>query len=176
LKLFQPPRNSTLPGLRNLEAFFTKLRNHLKGLDRLNDAEAYVTAVEQNASELRERVLKYIMVRRTRSEIEQFYGDDLMKQKTWFPKVSDPVPLLYQLNPTESAVFSETLERITSTDFHYARYKPLNPLYYTGPMTKSAVQGQRNLATLTVEASSEPMVARSIMCDRPRLVRARSPA
>jgi hypothetical protein len=132
LKLFQPPRNSTIPGLRNLEAFFEKLRNRLKPFHRLDDAEQYGRAIEQNAHELRERVLKYTMVRRTRREIEEFYGDDLKKQKIWFPKVCDPVPLLYQLNATESAVFTETLECITSSDFHYARYQPLNPLYYTG--------------------------------------------
>jgi superfamily II DNA or RNA helicase len=147
LKLFQPPRNSTIPGLRNLEAFFDKLRNRIKGLHRLDDAEDYIAAVEKNAHELRDRVLKYIMVRRTRREIEEFYGNDLKKQKIWFPKVSDPMPLLYQLNETESAVFSDTLEKITSSAFRYARYQPLNPLYYTGPIEDRAVQGQRNLAT-----------------------------
>ena len=147
LKLFQPPRNSTIPGLRNLEAFFDRLRNRLRGLHRIHNAEDYVAAVEKNAQELRERVLKYIMVRRTRSEIQKFYGDDLKKQKIWFPKVSDPVPLFYQLNTTESAVFTNTLECITTSDFHYARYQPLNPLYYTGLVEERAVQGQRNLAT-----------------------------
>src|SRR5260221_1101951 len=147
LKLFQPPRNSTIPGLRNLEAFFDRLRNRLKGLHRLDDAEDFVAAIEQNAHELRDRVLKYIMVRRTRREIEEFYGDDLKKQKIWFPIVNDPVALLYQLNKTESAIFAHTLESITSSDFHYARYQPLNPLYYSGPIEDRAVQGQRNLAT-----------------------------
>jgi superfamily II DNA or RNA helicase len=147
LKLFQPARNSSIPGLRNLEAFFDKLRNRLKGLHRVDDAEAYVRAVEANAQELRERVLKYIMVRRTRREIEEFYGDDLKKQKVWFPKVTDPEPLLYQLSRSENAVFTQTLKSITSADFHYARYQPLNPQYYTGPLDERAVQGQRNLAT-----------------------------
>ncbi|MBK8751245.1 MAG: helicase [Candidatus Competibacteraceae bacterium] len=147
LKLFQPPRNSTLPGLRNLEAFFDSLRKRIKGLHRLDDAEKYVAAVEQNAQEFRNSVLKYIMVRRTRREIEQFYGEDLKKQKMGFPQVNDPVPLLYQLNATESAIFSSTLQRITSADFHYARYQPLNPLYYTAAIEDRVVQGQRNLAT-----------------------------
>lgn len=137
LKLFQPPRNSTIPRLRNLEAFFDKLRNRLKPFHRLDDAEQYVAAVEENAHELRERVLKYVMVRRTRREIEEFYGDDLRKQKIWFPKVSDPVPLLYQLSRAESTVFTDTLECITSTDFHYARYQPLHPEYDNGPTSKS---------------------------------------
>ena len=146
LKLFQPPRNSTIPGLRNLEAFFDTLRNRTKGLHRLDDAEQYIAAVGLNAHELRDRVLKYVMVRRTRSEIEKFYGDDLKKQKIWFPQINDPAPLLYQLNRTESAVFTSTLERITSADFHWARYQALNPDYYTGPIEDRAVQGQRNLA------------------------------
>ena len=62
-------------------------------MTRSNRRWAAVAAVERNAHELRERVLKYIMVRRTRREMEEFYGDDLKKQKIWFPKVSDPVPL-----------------------------------------------------------------------------------
>jgi len=147
LKLFQSSRNSTIPGLPNLEAFFARLRGRLNGLHRLNDAEQYVEVVERNAQELRNRVLKYIMVRRTRREIEEFYGDDLKKQKLWFPQVNDPVPLLYQLNPIESQVFMTTLESITHADFHYARYQPLSKLYYTGPIEDRAVQGQRNLAT-----------------------------
>ena len=147
LKLFQSSRSSTIPGLPNLEAFFASLRGRLNGLHRLNDAEKYVEVVEKNAQELRNRVLKYIMVRRTRREIEEFYGDDLKKQKLWFPQVNDPVPLLYQLNPIESQIFTNTLEAITSADFHYARYQPLSELYYTGPIEERAVQGQRNLAT-----------------------------
>ena len=62
LKLFQPPRNSTIPGLPNLEAFFEHLRKRLKGLHRLDDAERYVAVVEKNAQELRDRVLKYMAV------------------------------------------------------------------------------------------------------------------
>ncbi len=146
LKLFQAPRKSTIPGVRNLEAFFEGLRNRLKGLHRLDHAEEYIAAIEQNAHELRDRVLKYIMVRRTRREIEVFYGEDLKKQKIWFPLVTDPVAMLYQLNRAESTVFSRTLESLTSSDFYYARYQPLNPLYFTGPIEERAVQGQRNLA------------------------------
>lgn len=123
------------------------MRGRLNGLHRLDDSERYVEVVESNAQELRNRVLKYIMVRRTRREIEEFYGDDLKKQKLWFPQVNDPVPLLYQLNPTESQIFTNTLEAITSADFHYARYQPLSEIYYTGPIEERAVQGQRNLAT-----------------------------
>jgi len=147
LKLFQAPRNSTIPGVRNLEAFFYKLNKRLEGLDRLDDAAQYLQAVEKNSADLREHVLKYVMVRRTRREIEEFYAEDLKKQHVSFPKVADPAPMLYQLNKMESRVFQTTLERVTSVDFHYARYQPLAPEYYTGQLADNEVQGQRNLAT-----------------------------
>jgi superfamily II DNA or RNA helicase len=147
LKLFQPPRNSTIPGLRNLEEFFDELQSNIKGLHRIDDSDAYFAAIEKNAHKLREQILKYVMVRRTRREIEEFYGADLKKQGISFPKCAKPEPLLYRLNRIESSVFSTTLEKITSKDFHYARYQPLNPQYYTGPIEERAIQGQRNLAT-----------------------------
>ena len=74
------------------------------------------------------------------------YGKDLKQQKITFPKVTDPVPLLYQLNAAETDVFQNTLIRSTAGAFNYARYKPLDPLYYTKPVEEAAVQGQRNLA------------------------------
>ena len=43
LKLFQPPRNSTIPGLRNLAAFFEKLRNRIKGLNRLRRCRGIIS-------------------------------------------------------------------------------------------------------------------------------------
>lgn len=61
--------------------------------------------------------------------------------------MNDPAPLFYRLNPDENDVFTQTLQQITSADFHYARYQPLNPLYYTGSLEERIVQGQRNLAT-----------------------------
>ncbi|MBV5299766.1 MAG: hypothetical protein JZU64_16970 [Rhodoferax sp.] len=146
LKLFQPPRNSSIPGVRHLEAFFDTLRQRTKGLHRLDHAEQYLAAVKQNAHELRNRVLKYVMVRRTRREIEKYYADDLKKQKIWFPKISDPTALLYQLNPTENTAFMQSLQHITSADFHWARYQALSPDYYTGDLEDRVVQGQKNLA------------------------------
>ncbi len=42
---------------------------------------ASIAAIEHNAHELGNHVLKYIMVQRTRREIEEFCGEDLKKQK-----------------------------------------------------------------------------------------------
>jgi len=75
IKLFQPAKNSTIPGVRNLESFFAGLRRNLNGLDRQSDREQYFQAVQDNARDTREKILKHLMIRRTRNEIKEFYGD-----------------------------------------------------------------------------------------------------
>ena len=145
VKLFQNGKNSTIPNLRNLEAFFSRLERNLKGLDRQKDRDLYFKAVESNAKETREKVLKYLMIRRTRKEIETYYGTDMKKQGLKFPGIEDPQPLFYKFNKYESSTFDETV-RLLTTQFKYARYKPL--IYYQGKREhkEREVQGQRNLA------------------------------
>ena len=143
IKLFQPAKNSSIPGVRNLEAFFAGLRRNLSGLDRQDDREEYFQTVQDNARETREKVLKPLMIRRTRKEIMEFYGDDLKKQGLKFPEVADPEPLLYELDATENEIFDETV-RLLTLEFKYARYKPLE--YFEGERTGQEVQGQVNLA------------------------------
>ncbi len=146
IKLFQPAKNSTIPNERNLEAFFAMLRKRLDGLDRQHDRAQYFSVVRENARLTRERILKYLMVRRTRSEIERYYGDDLRRQGIRFPEVVDPEPLYYTFNALEAKVFEDTIVALTKT-LRYARYQPL--AYYTG--TRNAptqtTQSQANLAT-----------------------------
>ena len=142
IKLFQKPRKSTIPGLPNLELFFSNLEKRLKGLDRKRDKEQYMEVVRSNAKEIRERVLKYLMVRRTRNEIKRYFKDDLIKQKLKFPDVADPEPILYQLSKQEDRIFIETIKLITQK-FKYARYTPL--LYYKGEVSQAEHLGQKNM-------------------------------
>ena len=102
IKLFQPGKNSTIPNVRNLEAFFGALRRRLEGLDRQRDREAYFRVVKENARETREKILKFLMIRRTRTEIEKYYGADLKQQGMKFPEVADPEPLFYKFNKVEA--------------------------------------------------------------------------
>lgn len=143
IKLFQPAKNSTIPNIRNLEAFFGDMQRRLKGLDRQKDRAEYFSIVKDNANRTRERVLKYLMIRRTRSEIVKYYGDDLKKQGLKFPEVANPEPLFYKFNKTENAVFDDTIRAFTH-DFKYARYTPL--AYFTGKRDVHELQSQRNLA------------------------------
>lgn len=124
IKLFQNIRNSTIPNVKNLENFFNSLQAKLNGLDRLEDREEYFRIVKENAKEIRERVLKFVMVRRTRSEIIKFFSEDLKRSGLRFPEVTNPAPAYYELNKVENDVFNRTIKLITQ-DFKYIRYTPL---------------------------------------------------
>ena len=129
VKLFQNGKNSTIPNVRNLEAFFARLEKNLNGLDRQRDREQYFKTVQANAKATREQILKFLMIRRTRSEIMKYYGEDLQLQGLKFPDVADPQPLFYKFSKTENEIFNETVLLLTK-EFTYARYKPLT--YYEG--------------------------------------------
>ena len=116
IKLFQNGKNSTIPNVRNLEAFFARLERNLKGLDRQRDREQFFATVQANAKATREQILKFLMIRRTRTEIAKYYGDDLSAQDLKFPEVADPEPLFYKFNKTENEIFNETI-RLIAQDF-----------------------------------------------------------
>jgi len=142
IKLFQKSKKSTIPGTPDLERFFSKLEGRLKGLDRQKDHAKYIQIVKENARDIRDKVLKYLMVRRTRTEIEKYFADDLKKQGLKFPDVIDPEPTFYELNDDEDKVFSETITLLTQK-FKYARYMAM--LYYQGEVTQPEQLAQRNL-------------------------------
>ena len=125
-----------------LEWFFSGVEKNLNGLDRQADRERYLKVVQANAKATREQVLKHLMIRRTRSEIVKYYGDDLHLQGFRFPNVADPEALFYKLSKSENEIFFETV-RLLTKDFIYARYKPLT--YYEGAVDEQQKQSGRNL-------------------------------
>ena len=142
IKLFQKAKKSTIPNLPDLEGFFSHLERKLKNLDRGADYGDYIRIVKENAKEIREKVLKYLMVRRTRTEIEKYFSEDMRKQNLKFPDVEKPRPLFYELNDDEDAVFNKTIELIAQK-FKYARYMPM--LYYEGKVDELEKQSQKNM-------------------------------
>ena len=143
IKLFQKARKSTIPGLPDLEAFFSRLMKKVKKIDRKKNNKEYIQTIKENAREIREKVLKYLMVRRTRTEIEKYFKEDLKKQKLQFPKVTNPKPVFYELNSEEDRIFNKTIELIV-TKFKYARYTPM--LYYRGEkLDQLEIQSQKNM-------------------------------
>lgn len=142
IKLFQNARKSTLPNLPDLELFFNSLDKKLKNLDRQRDYTKYLKTTKENARQIREKVLKYLMVRRTRTEIVKYFGNDLKTQNLKFPDIENPVPLFYELNDQEDEIFNTTIELI-SQKFTYARYMPM--LYLIEGLDQLEEQSQKNM-------------------------------
>lgn len=139
LKLFQIPKKSTIPGVPNLEKFFKNLSRRLKNIKK-SDPE-YIGAIKEGSKEIRENVLKYIMVRRTRTEITRYFSDDINKQGLFFPDVEDPRRIIYQFDEQISVTFCRTIELLRK--LKYARYMPL--LYLKEELPEFEKQGQRNV-------------------------------
>ncbi len=119
--LFQPKHNSTIIGLKDLEAFFRELRSKEKKYTK--GTQMYLDQVRANSEEIRDRILRHIMIRRTRNEIMEYYASDLEKQGLKFPKLGTPDPIVYIFDEDTNTVFNETVDAIKN--FKYSRYKPL---------------------------------------------------
>lgn len=144
IKLFQNPRRSSIPGVSDLESFFLNLQYQLLEIDRQTNYDEYLKISAQNAREIRDKVLKHIMIRRTRNEIDKYFKDDLKRNNIKFPEVKDPRPFYYQFNYEEDKIFTRTVNLLTQS-FSYARYMPL--LYLKSEITHLERQSQQNMGS-----------------------------
>lgn len=143
LYLFQSKNRSTIVNTRNLELFFDTLRKKVRSCEK--DSDEYKKAVRYASEEIRDKVLREVMIRRTRTEIQKTYADDLKKQGLEFPKVSDPIKLIYEFSENTESVFEETIQKIT--ELNYSRYKPLTYVKENKLKSseKSLLVGQANM-------------------------------
>lgn len=139
LKLFQIPKKSTIPGIPDLEKFFVSLKGRLDKFSK-SDPE-YPVEVKSVSREMREKVLKYVMVRRTRTEVLNFFKNDIDKQGLFFPELDEPRRIIYSFDDNVDRIFSTTIELLK--DFSYARYTPL--LFLKEQLDPLEMQSQRNI-------------------------------
>ncbi|MFH1823711.1 MAG: helicase-related protein [Candidatus Firestonebacteria bacterium] len=137
--LFQKKHNSVIPGVMDLDKFFGGLQKKLKSVDRKNIIN-YLKIVKENSHEIRESILKYLMVRRTRSEVLKYFEKDLEQQKLNFPSVEEPKKVYYEFDANLDKIFTRTIELIKV--FKYARYMPIVYLKEPDPQLKT---GQLNM-------------------------------
>ena len=135
LALFQSKRNCTIPGVPNLEIFFGNLNKKIKDLPK--DSEQYFEQIRLNSEEIRDKILRHVMIRRTRGEILNFYADDL---QITFPKLDTPTPVDYFFDEIINKAFIETVNAIKN--LNYARYTPAN---YLPKKYSAAKTAQQNL-------------------------------
>ena len=139
LKLFQLPRRSTIPGVPDLDRFFKRLRDQLDQY-RKSDPE-YAILIKEGAKEIREKVLKYVMVRRTRTEIKNYFSKDIKQRGLSFPTMGDPNRIIYRFPEDINSTFTRTMALLKQ--FRYSRYTPL--LYLKHEVSSFEQQSQRNV-------------------------------
>lgn len=142
--LFQSKQSGTINGIKNIEGFFRGLNSRLAPIPK--GTQKYVDVMRENAEIIRDKLLREVMIRRTRGEIEQYYKDDLEKQGLSFPKSGSPEKIIYSFDELTDATFTETVAVIK--DFHYSRYMPLTylkPEVQKRPDIAMMVVGQKNM-------------------------------
>ena len=138
--LFQPKHNSTIVGVKDLEGFFRDLRT--KENQYTKGTQMYLDQMRRNSEEIRDRLLRHIMIRRTRSEIEEYYKTDMEKQGLTFPKLGTPEQIIYEFDDDTDRTFTDTVDTIKN--FTYSRYKPLTYLKDTSKYA-SLLAAQHNM-------------------------------
>ena len=140
LYLFQNKQSGTINGIRNLDGFFRGLDSSLHKFEK--GTPEYFKQLRDNSEIIRDRLLREVMIRRTRSEIKAYYEDDMKKQGLTFPEVGKPEPIVYAFDERTDEAFTETIADIKG--FKYARY---TPLLYLKDKKKYAtlLAGQRNM-------------------------------
>lgn len=141
--LFQPRNNSIIiPNFKDLESFFRELDKRLK--DHEKGTDEYNKILKHNSEIIRDKVLRNIMIRRTRTEIEKYYKNDLELQGLKFPKVNKPNQIIYEFDSNIEKIFNETI--IAIKEFTYSRYRPLTYIKDLPDELSSLIVGQINMS------------------------------
>ncbi|MDD3320074.1 MAG: helicase-related protein [Paludibacter sp.] len=113
--LFQREHNNTtlekIDG-RKLETFFADKNRIFK--EHIKNRQSNNHALIEMSRDIRERVLDSLVVRRTRTDIRKFYGDDMQELK--FPEINGPNVLRYEMDEQLSQLFFKTMNLIASYD------------------------------------------------------------
>lgn len=138
--LFQSKQSGTINGIKNIEGFFRGLNSKLS--KKPKGSISYIKQLRANSEEIRDKLIREVMIRRTRSEIVKYYTEDLEKQRLFFPKVGSPEKIIYSFDDEIDDAFNQTISIIR--DFKYSRYMPLT---YLKEQKKYAtlITGQKNM-------------------------------
>ena len=123
--MFQDPRHCTIDGVPNLTAFFSPLVVEFRKFRKQDNFD--IKQFKRLAERVRDRVIKPLTVRRTRTDIEsiQRYNKDV----NGFPTVEKPIKKEYELNDHLANLFERAMH-VLDQELSYARYQAiayLNP-------------------------------------------------
>lgn len=140
LKLFQVPKKSTIPGISNLEAYFSHFIQLIKKAKKISPEE-HIKVIRDVSERIRHDIFSHIMVRRTRSDVIKYYSKDMKANNLSFPELTDPKRFIYKFEGLVENVFKQTIELLK--DFNYSRYVPL--IYLKEKPEEFELQSQRNI-------------------------------
>lgn len=114
--LFQDRRNANLPSIKDLQSFFTPLKDEydeLKKDDILN-----VRKVKAIFDKIRDKVIEPLVIRRSRTDIvnNEDFRKDITEQGIIFPKINPPNEVKYEFDDALSILFDTTITLLTSMD------------------------------------------------------------
>lgn len=146
IQLFQDPRRCTIDGVVNLTAFFSPLIKEFQQLRKESNFD--VTQFKKLAELVRDRVIKPLTVRRTRTDIE--YVARYNKDVNGFPKVERPIENRYELNEHLANLFESAMDTLDKK-LTYARYQAIaylkpeaaNGLYDNAELISRSLAGIR---------------------------------
>ncbi len=156
LSLFQDTKCSTLDGIANLDRYFAKIFKDYGEIMRQRDQfspEELTERIEDIYSDVRQRILDQITVRRTRHNIlnNPEYKTDLDNNNIHFPDILPPNEWRYQLNSKLVDLFEYTVDVLTNeeTGLDYTRYRAIEHLKapYNSKFSE-AKQSAKNLANI----------------------------
>ena len=118
--MFQDPRHCTIDGVPNLTAFFSPLNVEFHKFRKQDNFD--LKQYKRLAERVRDRIIKPLTVRRTRTDIESIarYNKDI----SGFPKVAEPIKKEYELNDHLANLFEEAMQ-ILDKQLTYARYQAI---------------------------------------------------
>ena len=138
----------------NIERFFADVnREYEQLIDRKNDipAEERDQRLDAISKRLRDCVLSDILERRTRTDVEKYYKEDMEAQGLVFPKIVGPNNLEYIMDDELAQLFSDTMKIIAPTNeeklqtdewLRYFRYRAIE--YFTDPANERKHTGRGN--------------------------------
>jgi len=144
--LFQDPHHCSIDGVSNLTSFFAPLIVEFRRLR--NNPEADIRDFKKLAEKVRDRIIKPLTVRRTRTDLENVprYKKDVDE----FPKVERPIESRYELNEHLANLFERAMQTLDK-ELTYARYQAIaylkpeasNGLYDNAELISRSLAGIR---------------------------------
>jgi len=114
--LFQDKRNSNLPAVKDLQQFFTPLKEEYDKLKK--DRVLNVKKVKAIFDKIRDKVVEPLVIRRTRTDIlnNPEYLKDIKEQGIEFPEINPPNEVNYEFDDNLSQLFDKTITLLTGLD------------------------------------------------------------